>query len=310
MQTTKWILAMAAMSGLCAACATAQEVPTTKPPDKPSIKPPEAISPDWKRPGVGGDKSGGQLVSVRGAADVDAIVPGQKFLLAFVFKIEPGWHIYWKDSGDSGAPTEIEIAAPAGFVVGKTLFPRPQRFTEPEGEVYGYEGETVLFVEMTPPMEPAPSGPAMFRAELNWLVCKDVCKVGHAADVVTLPVSNSSARPDHKKDATVERFKNRLPQMLANGQNDAVVELKDGVLRVELPAGGRTAAEFFAVETPGVEYGTPDIKVETDRVVLKVPVEFNVRNANGKSIAVKGLVAIGASPDDPCYEFEFPLPAS
>ena len=300
-----------AAAALCALAtiASAQELPTSKPTQKPKIEPPSHISPDWKTPGTGGVVTGDKLVKARGTADVDAIVPGQKFLLAFVFQIEPGWHIYWQNSGASGAATEISVSGPTGFVIGKTLFPRPRAFTEPEGTVYGYEGETVLFVEVTAPMEPGPTGSAMFRAELDWLVCKDVCKMGNASQVITLPVSASMARPEPKKDAVVERFKSRLPRILTHGQDGAVAELKDGMLHLEIPAQGRTTAEFFPIEVPGLKYGTAEIKVESDRVLMKVPVEVNARNAGGKPIVVKGLAALGQSLDDPCFEFEFPLPA-
>jgi HSP20 family molecular chaperone IbpA len=118
------------------------------------------------------------------------------------------------------------------------------------------------------------------------------------------------ARPEPRKDAVVERFKTRLPRTLAHGQDGAVVELKDGVLNVELAAQGRTTAEFFPIDVPGLKYGTAEIKVESDRVLIKVPVEVNMNNAGGNPIVVKGLAALGQSLDDLSYQFEFPLPAS
>jgi len=48
-------------------------------------------------------------------ANVSAIAPGQPFMLGFKFTIAPGWHIYWKNPGDSGLPTEVKLNLPEGF---------------------------------------------------------------------------------------------------------------------------------------------------------------------------------------------------
>jgi DsbC/DsbD-like thiol-disulfide interchange protein len=300
--TALWMMAAAFT---CAA--SGQDQPAPKPGSHPAIEPPFKPLPDWKAPDRGGSKKTGQ-VKVRSTADVDAIVPGEPFLLAFIFDIEPGWHIYWKNSGASGAPTEIRVSAPAGYSIGRTLFPRPQAFVEPDGTVYGYEKETAIFVEVIAPHEPAATSSAMFRAEIDWLVCKDVCLKGSSSQMLTLSVSTSAGRHVTTKDATVDRFKARLPRAISDGQNDAVVELTDGILRVELPAQGRASVTFFPNETPGVTFGATEIKVEKDRAMIRVPVEIKHRNAGGNSIVINGLAALGDSLDDPCYEFEIPLP--
>src|SRR3984957_20575737 len=59
--------------------------------------------------------NGKQLVTASLLSDVIAIQPGQKFRVGVLYRIEPGWHIYWRFSGDSGIPTKIEWQLPAGF---------------------------------------------------------------------------------------------------------------------------------------------------------------------------------------------------
>ena len=51
--------------------------------------------------------NGKELVKATLIADVSSIQPGQKFRLGVLYRIEPGWHIYWKYPGDSGIPTKI-----------------------------------------------------------------------------------------------------------------------------------------------------------------------------------------------------------
>src|ERR1700685_4419029 len=71
--------------------------------------------------------NGKELVKPSLISDVSAIQPGQKFRVGILYKIEPGWHIYWKYSGDSGIPTKIEWQLPAGFTVGDLRWPLPIR---------------------------------------------------------------------------------------------------------------------------------------------------------------------------------------
>jgi thiol:disulfide interchange protein DsbD len=60
------------------------------------------------------------------------------------FKLEPGWHIYWKNPGDAGLPPRIQWTLPAGITAGPLLFPAPKRLALGPLMDYGYEGE-VLF---------------------------------------------------------------------------------------------------------------------------------------------------------------------
>ena len=40
------------------------------------------------------------------------------------FKLEPGWHVYWQNAGDSGEPPRIQWTLPAGVTAGPISFPR------------------------------------------------------------------------------------------------------------------------------------------------------------------------------------------
>ena len=69
--------------------------------------------------------------------------PGSQLCVALALTMEEGWHIYWKNPGDSGLPTSIQWNLPEGFSVEETKWPYPQRF-ETSGIVsFGYAGELV-----------------------------------------------------------------------------------------------------------------------------------------------------------------------
>ncbi len=75
------------------------------------------------------------------------------------------------------------------------------------------------------------------------------------------------------------------------------------------PARGRKTGRFFPVEVPGVTYDQPRITIDGDRFRIEVKVNVNPNNDLGRPMKVGGLVTLGSKLDDPCYDFELPLPA-
>ena len=51
---------------------------------------------------------GQELVKAQLIADTNAVAQGKSFTVGLFLRIAPGWHTYWKYSGDAGLPTEIK----------------------------------------------------------------------------------------------------------------------------------------------------------------------------------------------------------
>lgn len=288
---------------LLVACATAagQQMPGERLPTSP-LKPP---------PSIPGKQSAEQLVKITATADVPQVGPGEKFHLAFIFDIQPEWHIYWRNAGAGGAPTSVQIHGPQEFVIGQTLFPRPKAFTGEEGTSYGYDGKVVLYVEVTAPLQIATAS-VMFTARINFMVCKDVCLLGRFTQVINLLTRSGPGRgPDSllpKVDPAVKEFKSRLPRPLKE-LNGAEANYESGTLTIKLPAQGFSTAQFFPVELPGVTYDEATVQKSGDQIVITVPVTVNVNNALGNEMKIAGTVGLGESQTDPCYDLEIPLPS-
>src|SRR5438270_12740141 len=67
------------------------------------------------------------LVKADLVTDATAVQPGKAFTVGIRLKIKPGWHVYWINPGDSGAPTTVKWKLPEGFVAGPVQFPVPQK---------------------------------------------------------------------------------------------------------------------------------------------------------------------------------------
>ena len=152
---------------------------------------------------------GKQLVTAELLADTTAIVPGKSFTVGLLLRMAPGWHTYWKFSGDAGLPTELKWKLPSGWKIGEIQWPIPLKTIDPgDIETYGYENEVLLMQEITPPSKLDASS-AKLSAEANWLVCEKICIPGSATLQLDLPVASAS-QPANTDLFT--RYRHLLPQ--------------------------------------------------------------------------------------------------
>ena len=125
-------------------------------------------------------------------SDVTAIVPGKSFIVGVLLRMEPGWHTYYREPGDSGLATSVQWELPKGFTVGELQWPAPIKETEPgDFKVNVYTKEVLLWAKITAPAS-IPEPQVAIRASVKWLACKESCIPGEAKLALTLPVSDHS----------------------------------------------------------------------------------------------------------------------
>ncbi len=131
--------------------------------------------------------TGKDLVKTKLIADVSQIKPGEPFHIGLLLTIHSGWHIYWKNPGDSGAPTVATLTVPQGFTAGPWRYPVPQKITDPAGTVFGYTNEVMLIATVTPDVSGATGMQNQFWCDAHWLVCQNVCLMGTGRATLLLP---------------------------------------------------------------------------------------------------------------------------
>jgi len=180
------------------------------------------------------------------------LLTGQSSNAGLYFKLEPGWHVYWLNAGDSGEPPHIQWTLPAGITAGALQFPAPKRL--PLGPLmdFGYENE-VLFPFTLDVAKSAKPGPVTLPAKVDWLVCREVCIPGKAELEVDTKVWNGLATLVNTKGPTLaERFLDRrdpslppLPNPLPSS-DAAVFQPTPTGFRLGITTGRReTQAVFF-----------------------------------------------------------------
>jgi len=124
-------------------------------------------------------------------ADTRSVQPGSSFTVGLYLTLEPGWHSYWRNPGDSGEPASITWRLPAGFSAGEIQWPAPQLISFPPLMSYGYFDEVLLLVEITPPPGLAEGDTVRLAGRADWLVCIEDCFPAEADLELDLPVRST-----------------------------------------------------------------------------------------------------------------------
>ena len=138
-------------------------------------------------------------------SDSDAYAPGQTRRLGLRLRLAPGWHSYWSNPGDAGAPPTLALDLPLGAKAGTLRFPAPHLLLEGGLAAYAYEGDVLLPVGVTLPA----SGRTTIVGHADWLACANVCVPEHADLQLALSPGSPSASAEAMLFASAER---RLPQ--------------------------------------------------------------------------------------------------
>ena len=91
--------------------------------------------------------SGTKNVRVHLVPQYNAINQTMSFRLGIYFNIKPGWHIYWKNPGDSGMSTKINWELNDHIKVKKVLWPIPRKIQLDSITSYGYENKAFVVFE-------------------------------------------------------------------------------------------------------------------------------------------------------------------
>lgn len=133
---------------------------------------------------------GNEVVKVHLALERAAFPTAGATNLAVIFDIDPGWHLYWRNPGESGLPPSVEFAPIDGVTFGDPQWPAPQRKVEAKTLVdYIFERQLVLIIPVTLDKHFAGGDTLTISADVDWLVCKERCIPGRTTVSATFPVA-------------------------------------------------------------------------------------------------------------------------
>jgi DsbC/DsbD-like thiol-disulfide interchange protein len=98
---------------------------------------------------------------------------GAVLLGGIAFQLQPGWHTYWRNPGDSGVPPRFDFTKSDNVEAVTILWPAPAKFSDGGGGTsLGYQKQVVLPLRI---VAKNADRPVTLRAEINYAVCEKLC---------------------------------------------------------------------------------------------------------------------------------------
>ncbi|HYO57668.1 protein-disulfide reductase DsbD family protein [Archangium sp.] len=157
----------------------------------------------------GAPDEGNDRVEAALLMDVAQVKPGDSFRVGVRFRMDPGWHIYWKNPGESGLASEVSWDTP-GTTVGELQWPAPSTFRTSDGYIttYGYADEVLLFAEARASEKAV--GSLQLSAAADVLVCEVHCLPAQLMLTRGLAVGPET-RPDSAHAPSFDAARARVP---------------------------------------------------------------------------------------------------
>ena len=177
-----------------------------------------------------------------------AWVPGTTQWVGLHLEMDPHWHVYWQNPGDSGLPTEVAWELPPGFKAGALRYPYPSRKVLAGLVTLAYEREVLLLAPIEVPAQARPGDRITLTAEATWLACAQACVPGRATLQLTLPVAREAG--PGPKAPLFEKARKTLPRPSTGLQAEARASGSSLLLDLRLPEGLEVgqALEFYPTE--------------------------------------------------------------
>jgi len=189
----------------------------------------------------------------------DVAAPAQgDFWLGLHFTLEPGWHIYWTNPGDSGEAPKVIWHLPQGVSAGAIDWPVPARLPTSGLMDFGYTGAVTLLVPMHASAGLKPGTPAAFGADLKVFICRELCIAGQTQLSLSVPVETGSApQASPATKALFAAARGRLPEPAPKNWITHVTEGKTGFVLNVATGKPASSASFFPLDQDQIDNAAP-----------------------------------------------------
>jgi len=243
-------------------------------------------------------------VSAELISENSAIQAGTSFWVALKLVHDEHWHSYWINDGDSGLPTKIKWELPEGFTAGPIVWAFPRRIEMPPLVSFGFENEVWHLVEITPPAQIAASNITL-KANVSWLMCKEICIPGKASLSLTLPVA-AETQPDAELAPGFAKARLNIPTRDTDWKFSSKVTDETIELQLTPPVGAAKleTLSLFPVEKGIISSGEPQVLTaegDSYRLVVKRDLSETTLPESFQAVLV-GNISLARNPAYPAIE--------
>jgi DsbC/DsbD-like thiol-disulfide interchange protein len=233
-----------------------------------------------------------QHAKVELLAAKDAVAPGENASIGLHFVLEPGWHIYWQNPGDSGEPPRIQFQLPAGFHAGQIEWPAPQRLGSATVVDFGYSGEVLLIIPLAIPQNAVPGTHEDLAATAKWLVCREICIPDQAQLGLTLNIAAWASSAGSAMQTLFARFRKLIPAAVPSNWNVKAISEGGGDLILSVETGKpEEHALFYPFLPDPIENSAPQ---PATHLAKGVQLKLHKSDQQVEPVAIlKGVLVLG-----------------
>lgn len=238
-------------------------------------------------------------------AEETSLQPHHPIHVGFYFQMEKGWHLYWRNPGDSGEAPRIHWTLPPGWKADSLEWPTPQRIEVPPLVNFGYEGDFLLATTLHPLSSSRSNAWVPLVAHLQWLVCKETCIPGHAELELDIPISSQTPASHPDWHALFERTRKEIPRPLGQFSGKLTGVITPNTLELSVSSRSNIkGAAFFPFEPNQIENAAPqDYHADATGFSLSIKRSDQLL----QSISHTAGVLVLYSHSNQAYEVDFPL---
>jgi DsbC/DsbD-like thiol-disulfide interchange protein len=190
--------------------------------------------------------------------------------VGLLFHLDPGWHIYWQNAGDSGTPPKVAWQLPAGYRAGAIRWPQPVRLGSGSVIDYGYENQVLLMALIERAANSAAAAAVSdaalpVGADVKYVVCREVCIPGKAHLTLSLPAAGGDPPAEASKwHALFQQTRAQLPKAAPVSWKVSATADKDHLILSVRGAPPIKSAMFFPLEPAQIENSAPQAFASTE----------------------------------------------
>jgi len=209
----------------------------------------------------------------------DTLVSGMK--IGLHLDIDPGWHAYWENPGDVGAPPKLNIhSSSLDLEASEMIYPIPERIEASPYDSYGFENEALFYKTISFMDSPSESN-VKISVDAEWLICKEICVPCSKSFTFQLPVGNSKADESHFNAFSYPSFANDITANIASTDTSTILTINSELLK------NKTDADFFPSLTMKEIFNKPTSKeIQSGKAI------FNYQPTQSVSYEVIGLMKL------------------
>lgn len=226
----------------------------------------------------------------------------QQVTLGIYFQPDPGWHVYWRNPGDSGAAPRFSFNTSSNITLGETRWPYPERLPVAHLVNLGYENDVAYLFDARLTEE---GDRVRIEADLEWLVCEEECIPGFALLTLERPLAGGDHRWSAEVRSLLDRFEARIPASAGespwqvrraireDAANQLTMLLEPGVAGIALDA----------IEPPQVYPLDGNFMSAQAPAVVRVAGGFEYRFATMAGVAAPATTGLVIVADGRAWEF-------